>query len=144
MKLIAALLCGVVFGAGIVISGMSNPAKVINFFDLAGTFDASLLLVMVSALVTTFAGYRLLFGARVKPVYDDRFAVPTSKVIDAPLVLGATGFGVGWGITGFCPGGAVPALGFFDSRVVIFLAAMLAAMWATRLFREWQPKAATV
>lgn len=143
MKLIAALFCGVVFGSGIVISGMSNPAKVINFFDIAGTFDASLLLVMCSALATTFVGYRLVFGARANPVFDEKFTVPTSRVIDAPLVLGSAGFGVGWGITGFCPGGAVPALGFLDARVVIFLVAMLGAMYATRVFRESQSKAAT-
>ncbi len=142
MKLFAALICGVVFGSGIVISGMSNPAKVINFFDVAGTFDASLLLVMGSALATTFVGYRLLFGARAKPLLDEKYALPTSKIIDAPLVLGSIGFGVGWGITGFCPGGAIPALGFMDSRVVIFLAAMLAGMWATRTFRDRQPKTA--
>ena len=144
MRLLAALICGVVFGCGIVISGMSNPAKVINFFDVAGTFDASLLLVMGSALATTFIGYRLLFGAQSKPVYEVKYSLPTSKVIDSPLVLGSIGFGVGWGITGFCPGGAIPALGFMDSRVVIFLAAMLAGMWATRAFRERWPRVATV
>jgi uncharacterized protein len=136
MKLVAALLIGLIFGSGIVISGMSNPAKVINFFDLAGTFDPSLLLVMVSALATTFAGYRLVFRNRTAPILNDSFALPSNRVIDAPLVLGSAGFGVGWGITGFCPGGAVPALGFFDIRVVIFLAAMLAGMALARGLRN--------
>ncbi len=144
MRLFAALICGIVFGSGIVISGMSNPAKVINFFDVAGTFDASLLLVMCSALVTTFIGYRLVFGARAKPVYEDRFTLPTSKMIDAPLVLGAAGFGVGWGITGFCPGGAIPALGFMDLRVVIFLAAMLIGMALARQIRESSAKVVAI
>lgn len=136
MKLLAALLIGLVFGCGIVISGMSNPAKVMNFFDIAGSFDPSLLLVMVSALSVAFAGYRLVFGRMPKPLLDEAFSLPTSRVIDARLILGSAGFGVGWGITGFCPGGAIPALGFLDSRVVIFLAAMLGGMALARCLQS--------
>lgn len=143
MKLLAALICGVVFGLGIVISGMSNPAKVLNFFDLAGSFDPSLLLVMVSALVTAFVGYRLVFSARKSPLFEDEFPGPPGKTIDAPLILGSMGFGLGWGITGFCPGGAVPALGLLDARAFIFMAALLVGMAATRAYRAGRSRAAT-
>ncbi|MBO6718241.1 MAG: YeeE/YedE family protein [Rhizobiaceae bacterium] len=134
-KLISALLIGGVFGLGIALSGMANPAKVLNFFDIAGTWDPSLLVVMASALTVTAIGYRLVFGSQPKPVFDTRFDVPTNKSIDWQLVGGSVVFGIGWGVTGFCPGGAIPALGLGNTEAPIFVAAMAAGIAAAKLLK---------
>ena len=125
---------GIVFGTGIAISGMANPAKVLNFFDIAGTWDPSLALVMASALVIAAIGYRRVFK-RAKPLLDARFHLPSSRRIDMPLVLGSAVFGIGWGISGFCPGGAIPALGLSEPSAWIFVGSMLAGIAATRTVR---------
>jgi len=127
MKHIYTYLIGLVFGLGISISGMANPAKVLNFFDFAGTWDPSLAFVMGGALVTTFIGYRLFFGLQ-QPLFDASFRLPTARQIDSRLVGGAATFGIGWGIAGFCPGGALPALGTGRSEVFIFTAALVAGI----------------
>ena len=123
-RVISALGAGLVFGLGIAISGMGNPAKVLNFFDPFGTWDPSLAFVMGGALITTLIGYRVLFGRRSVPLFDAKFHLPTSKDIDARLVGGSALFGVGWGISGFCPGGAIPALGFAPWPTALFLISM--------------------
>lgn len=135
LRLTTSLLIGMVFGAGIVIGGMSNPAKVLNFFDIFGTWDPSLLLVMASALIVTFVGYRLILR-RTAPVFDRRFHLPTRRDIDLPLVGGAALFGLGWGISGFCPGGAIPALGLGEPQVPLFLTAMVGGMLTTMALRR--------
>jgi hypothetical protein len=132
MKLIYALFTGLVFGTGIAISGMMDPAKVLNFFDIAGTWDASLAFVMGGALVVAFIGYRLVWR-RSAPLFEDRFQVPTSSVIDGKLVGGSALFGIGWGIAGFCPGAAIPALGTGRWEVALFLAAVVAGFFLRRL-----------
>jgi uncharacterized membrane protein YedE/YeeE len=124
-KLIFSGLAGAVFGLGIAISGMANPAKVLNFFDLAGSWDPSLIFVMGGALVTTAIGYFLVFRARRAPLFDAGFHLPINKTIDARLIGGSAVFGVGWGIAGFCPGGAIPALGFGGVPVIAFVGAMV-------------------
>lgn len=123
-RILSALGAGLVFGIGIAISGMGNPAKVLNFFDLFGTWDPSLVFVMGGALITTAIGYRIMFGAKAAPVFDSKFHLPTNKTIDAKLVGGSALFGLGWGITGFCPGGAIPALGFAPWPTTLFLISM--------------------
>lgn len=123
-RILSALGAGLVFGIGIAISGMGNPAKVLNFFDLFGTWDPSLVFVMGGALITTAIGYRIMFGAKAAPVFDSKFHLPTNKTIDAKLVGGSALFGLGWGITGFCPGGAIPALGFAPWPTALFLISM--------------------
>ncbi|MGE0233222.1 MAG: DUF6691 family protein [Flavobacteriaceae bacterium] len=139
MKIFTALLSGIVFGIGIAISGMGNPAKVLNFFDPVGSWDPSLLLVMGGALVTTFIGYRLLFRLREKPLAEPSFAIPVSRRIDARLIGGSAVFGIGWGITGFCPGGAVPVLAIGYWEPLVFVLAMMVgiflAMAADRLIK---------
>ena len=124
MRLLSLYLTGLIFGVGISISGMSNPAKVINFFDFAGTWDPSLIFVMVSALVVTFIGYRFVLK-QPAPVMEQRFNLPTNRKLDARLIGGSAVFGIGWGIAGFCPGGALPALGTGQTSVLIFVAATL-------------------
>ena len=141
-KLVSAFLIGGVFGLGIAISGMANPAKVFNFFDLAGSWDPSLAFVMGGGLTVAFIGYRLLFAARKAPVLEAEFAFPARKRIDAELTGGAAIFGIGWGIAGFCPGGAVPALGLGYSETVIFLAAMIAGIVIARAIRTVLPQPA--
>jgi uncharacterized membrane protein YedE/YeeE len=124
-KLIYSGLIGAIFGLGIAISGMANPAKVLNFFDVAGSWDPSLIFVMGGALLTTALGYRLVFGAASKPLFDAEFHLPINKIIDARLIAGSATFGIGWGIAGFCPGGAIPALGFGGVSVIAFTGAMV-------------------
>ncbi len=131
MRLIALYLIGLVFGVGISISGMANPAKVLNFFDIAGSWDPSLAFVMGGALVTTFIGYRLVLR-RPAPLTEATFHLPTKTDLDARLIGGSALFGVGWGIAGFCPGGALPALGTGNPNVFVFVAALVAGMAAAR------------
>lgn len=142
-KLISSALIGGLFGLGIALAGMANPAKVLNFFDLAGTWDPSLAFVMGGALITTAIGYRLVFGAqfgiRAKPVFETAYQLPTKTQIDARLIGGSALFGIGWGIAGFCPGGAIPALGLLQTEVFVFLAAMIAGMIAARLILARMP-----
>ncbi|APF39534.1 YeeE/YedE family protein [Chelatococcus daeguensis] len=133
-RIALALLAGLVFGAGIAVSGMINPAKVLNFFDLAGSWDPSLAFVMGGALIVTAIGYRVVLQ-RPKPLLDETFHLPTARRIDLPLVSGAAVFGIGWGITGFCPGGAVPALGLGQPRALIFVTSMLAGIALARFLR---------
>ncbi len=131
MRFATTYLIGLVFGVGIAISGMMNPAKVLNFFDVAGMWDASLAFVMGGALVVTFAGYRLVLR-RAAPICEDRFALPTATRIDMRLIGGSAVFGVGWGLSGFCPGAVLPAIGTGLTPVFLFVAAMLAGMFAAR------------
>lgn len=135
MRLPAAYAIGLIFGVGISISGMANPAKVLNFFDIMGIWDPSLIFVMGGALVTTLIGYRLVFR-RAAPVLDGRFQIPTSRVVDARLVGGSALFGLGWGIAGFCPGGALPALGVGRWEVFAFVAAVAGGIILVRLVRS--------
>jgi uncharacterized membrane protein YedE/YeeE len=141
MHLILIYLIGVIFGTGIVMSGMANPAKVINFFDVAGSWDPSLIFVMGGALVVTAIGYRLVFG-RARPIFEGKFMVPTARNLDARLIGGSAVFGIGWGIAGFCPGGALPALGTGRIDVIAFVGAMLAGIFAARYLQSLsRPKA---
>ncbi|RST88186.1 YeeE/YedE family protein [Aquibium carbonis] len=141
-KILSAFAIGAVFGIGIAISGMANPAKVLNFFDVAGTWDPSLLFVMGGALATAAIGYRLLFGAREKPVFEAGYQLPTSRRIDAELIGGSAVFGIGWGISGFCPGGAIPALGLGYAETFIFIAAMMAGIVVARILKARTAQAA--
>lgn len=135
MKLFAAFLTGLLFGTGIMISGMANPAKVQNFFDVAGHWDPSLAFVMGGALITTAIGYRVILR-KPAPRMGSRFHLPSLQAIDTRLIAGAAIFGIGWGIAGFCPGGALPALGTLDPSVLIFTAAMVAGMICARVLRQ--------
>lgn len=132
MKYLSSLLIGAIFGIGIVISGMGNPAKVQNFFDLFGIWDPSLMFVMGGALLVFLPGYFLLVRRTSKPILETEFRLPERKAIDMRLVAGSAVFGVGWGVVGFCPGGAIPMVGTLDGRVLLFIAAMAAGMLIAR------------
>jgi uncharacterized membrane protein YedE/YeeE len=131
MKIVVIYFIGLIFGLGISISGMANPSKVLNFFDIAGTWDPSLAFVMAGAVIVAGIGYKLVFR-RSRPVFEPAFNVPTSRVIDTKLVAGSAVFGVGWGIAGFCPGAALPVVGTGRSDVLIFFVALMAGILIAR------------
>ena len=115
----------------LLVAGMANPAKVLNFFDIAGTWDPSLVFVMGGAVVVAFFGYRIVLR-RPAPVLDAKFHLPDNPRIDARLLGGSALFGIGWGIAGFCPGGALPALGTGQIDVFVFVAALIAGIFAAK------------
>ena len=123
----AALVSGLVFGLGLAVSGMMNPAKVVGFLDVAGDWDPTLAFVMVGALLVAVPAYRFI-PRRGRPVLEGEFSLPKKKAVDAPLLGGSALFGVGWGLVGFCPGPALAALGTGLLPVFAFVAAMLAGM----------------
>ena len=131
MEKISASIAGLLFGAGLAISGMVNPMKVLNFLDIFGTHDFTLVFVMGGGLITAMIGYQLLFK-RGKPFFADRFDLPGTTLIDAKLVGGAALFGLGWGISGVCPGPAIAGLVFGNSLSFIFVIAMAAGILAAR------------
>lgn len=139
---IAALIAGLVFGLGLVISQMVNPAKVIAFLDIFGNWDPSLAFVMGGALIVTVIGYRLAWMRR-KPVFEERFQVPSNRKIDTRLAIGAVLFGIGWGLVGLCPGPAIAALTIGGIKAAGFLGAMALGMVMFQLFdRIRKPTAA--
>lgn len=127
MRIASALIVGLLFGLGLTISRMIDPAKIIAFLDVAGTWDPSLLVVMASALAAAFVGYRIVL-AREKPLYEPSFQLPTKTVIDRPLIVGSALFGAGWGLAGLCPGPAISAAALGAPPIYLFLFAMLAGM----------------
>ncbi len=131
-RALAGLLAGLLFGAGLALSGMINPAKVVAFLDIAGAWDPSLAFVMIGAVAITAAGYQLSF-LRTRPLFDAGFTLPTREDIDARAVGGAAIFGIGWGIGGYCPGPALAGLGFAATETVAFVAAMVVGMILARL-----------
>jgi uncharacterized membrane protein YedE/YeeE len=137
----SAFIIGMVFGLGITVSGMINPAKVLNFFDLAGNWDPSLAFVMGGGLMTAMVGYRLVFGGLQKPLLAAEFTRKATGGIDRRLIGGAAVFGAGWGIAGFCPGGSIPALGLLDPKAFIFVAAMIAGIVVARAAKAKLPGA---
>ena len=130
---------GLVFGLGLIISGMTDPGKVLGFLDLAGLWDPSLALVMGGAVLVGLLAFTLA-RKRTTSVLGDPMQLPTERQIDRRLVLGSLAFGVGWGIAGFCPGPAIVSLGAGEPKAVVFVLAMLAGMGAF----EWLEMRKTV
>ncbi len=126
-RIFVALLAGTLFGLGLAVSGMMNPAKIVGFLDVAGDWDPTLAFVMGGALLVTIPAFRLILG-RPRPILADGFALPTRSALDGRLLGGAALFGVGWGLSGFCPGPAVAALVTGLTPVFAFVAAMVAGM----------------
>lgn len=127
-QVLAALLSGSVFGVGLAWSGMTDPARVLGFLDLAGDWDPTLLLVMAGALAVAAPAFRLVLG-RPGPLLGGAFHLPGKTRIDAPLLTGAAIFGIGWGLAGLCPGPALAGLVTGSPQVVVFVLAMLAGQW---------------
>ncbi|WP_037227538.1 DUF6691 family protein [Roseobacter sp. GAI101] len=134
MRILISYPIGLIFGVGISISGMANPAKVLNFFDVAGTWDPSLGFIMGCALIVTFIGYRYVLK-RPAPYLSTGLQLPTRRDLDLHLIGGSAVFGVGWGIAGFRPGGVPPAIGTFRTEVLIFVAALLSGIVAYKLLQ---------
>ena len=130
--LVPALIVGIVFGAGLALSDMVNPARVQAFLDVAGDWDPTLMFVMGAALVPSAIAYRFRRGMR-RPLLGDGFAIPEGRLLDRPLLVGAAMFGIGWGLVGFCPGPAVAGLVLGAWQPWLFAAAMLAGMVLHRL-----------
>ena len=135
MRTATGFIAGVVFGAGLLVSQMTNPAKVRAFLDVTGAWDPSLALVMAGAVAVFGAAYWLSRRRAAHPVFGERFHVPDSQAVDARLIGGSLLFGAGWGLSGFCPGPAVVSAGFGDARVWVFLASTVAGVL---LFRRWR------
>jgi uncharacterized membrane protein YedE/YeeE len=132
MRALASLVCGFIFGAGLFISGMISPDKVLGFLDVlaipSGNWDPSLAIVMGVALVVTAGGYTL--ARRRTPLLEAANQWPTQKLIDRPLVVGSVLFGIGWGLVGLCPGPAIENLATLSPPVILFVVAMAVGMLA--------------
>lgn len=135
LKLLTAFAIGLLFGIGILISGMANPAKVLNFFDLFGTWDPSLAFVMGGALTVSFIGYRLIFRMK-KPFLAQSFFLPTRSDLDSRLIGGSAIFGIGWGISGICPGGLLPALSLGRIEPIYALVGVLVGIAGAKLLTK--------
>ena len=139
MRALASLFCGYVFGLGLLISGMIKPSKVLGFLDLfaipSGNWDPSLAVVMAAALAVAATGYALLRSRT--PLFDTQFRWPTLTAVDAPLVVGAALFGIGWGLVGLCPGPAIENLATLSPPLLVFVVAMAVGMVAHHF---WQAR----
>ena len=127
MQIVTALMAGLLFGIGLIVSGMTDPAKVIGFLDLAGKWDPSLALVMAGAIAVSFIPFQLA-ARRSSALLGEPMRLPTATSIDRRLVLGSLAFGAGWGLAGYCPGPALASLASGGGKPMIFTLAMLAGM----------------
>ena len=138
MQIFMALIVGLIFGLGLILSGMTNPAKVIGFLDLAGHWDPSLGFVMAGAIAVSFVPFRLAKG-RSRALLGGPIRLPTATDIDRRLVLGSVAFGTGWGLAGYCPGPALTSLLSGGTKPLVFVLAMLAGMVVFELL-QWRPR----
>lgn len=127
MKALTGLLCGLIFGAALAMSGMTDTAVVLGFLDLFGAWNPSLAFVMGGAVLVTLVAFRFVLKMD-KPLLNKKFFLPASTVIDGKLLGGAAIFGIGWGVYGYCPGPAMSAMAYLDTNTFIFVGAMLAGM----------------
>jgi uncharacterized membrane protein YedE/YeeE len=139
MAVLTSLLAGLLFGLGLILSGMANPAKVLGFLDLTGAWDPSLAFVMVGAIAVGAVAFAVA-GKRRVSFMGMPMRLPQARQIDRRLVLGSTLFGIGWGIAGFCPGPALVALGMRQPKALVFVAAMLAGMAVFEAVERWRAR----
>lgn len=125
--LVISLISGSIFGFGLIVSGMSNPARVLNFLDWSQRWDPTLALVMGGAIAVALPGFYWV-RKRQKPLFADEFEIPQNREIDTKLIIGASLFGIGWGIGGFCPGPGIVAAMTLQGDVLLFVLAMVAGM----------------
>jgi uncharacterized protein len=135
MPILTSLLAGLVFGIGLILSGMADPAKVLGFLDLAGRWDPSLAFVMAGAIGVGLAAFAVA-GRRTTSLLGAPMRLPASRHVDTRLVAGSALFGVGWGIAGFCPGPALTALAMGQPKSIVFVLAMLAGMGVFELLER--------
>ncbi|MFP5345323.1 MAG: DUF6691 family protein [Gammaproteobacteria bacterium] len=134
---LAAFLLGLLFALGLGVAGMTQPAKIIAFLDVTGNWDPSLLLVMASATLVYFLSYRWI-TRRHAPILAEKFALPAAKHIDARLITGSVLFGIGWGLSGYCPGPALAALPGLAPNTIVFVLSMLAGMLLFKWSGAWR------
>jgi uncharacterized membrane protein YedE/YeeE len=139
MLMIASLFCGLVFGAGLLISGMVQPTKVLAFLDIFGAWDPSLAVVMAAALAVSVPGFRLA-RRRARPVLAPECLWPTKTGLDRSLITGSTLFGIGWGLVGLCPGPALENLATLSPAVIVFVVAMAAGMALHDFWQTYRPR----
>jgi uncharacterized membrane protein YedE/YeeE len=139
MLMIASLVCGLIFGAGLLISGMVQPAKVLGFLDIFGAWDPSLAVVMVAALAVSIPGF-MLARRHGRPILAAQSFWPTRMDLDRSLVIGSALFGIGWGLVGLCPGPALENLATLSPPVIVFVIAMAAGMTLHDFWQKRQPK----
>jgi uncharacterized protein len=135
MPIVTSLLAGLIFGLGLILSGMADPAKVLGFLDLAGAWDPSLALVMAGAIAVGLVAFTLAKG-RARSLLGLDMQLPENTTLDRRLVLGSLLFGIGWGVAGFCPGPALVALGMGELKAAVFVLAMLTGMGAFALLER--------
>lgn len=135
MLILTSLLAGLLFGLGLIVAGMTNPAKVIGFLNLAGPWDPSLAFVMAGAIAVGTVAF-LIARRRAVSLLGAAMQLPSTRDIDRRLVLGSLVFGVGWGLAGFCPGPGLVALGMGEFKALVFVAAMLVGMGAFELLER--------
>jgi len=133
--ILSSLAVGIIFGFGLGVSEMINPARVIGFLDVAGHWDATLLFVMGGALAVTVPLYPLILR-RSRPILARDFALPTKKAVDKPLIVGAAIFGIGWGLGGFCPGPALAGVSSGNPSLILFIVVMVAGQWIAGLISD--------
>ncbi|MGY4878724.1 DUF6691 family protein [Vreelandella aquamarina] len=133
MKMLMGYVAGLLFGLGLAISGMTDPSRVLGFLDIAGAWDPTLMFVLGGAVITSFIGYRLVFK-RSAPLFGERFQLPTRKDLDVRLLGGAALFGIGWGLSGYCPGPAIASISGASLPLIAMLVAMVAGWFAARRF----------
>ena len=138
MYILASLLAGLVFGIGLIVSGMANPAKVLDFLDLAGSWDPSLAFVMAGAIGVGLVPFAFA-KRRTLSFLGTEMALPQARHVDRRLVGGGLLFGIGWGIAGFCPGPALVALGMGETKAVVFVVAMLVGMGVFEALERRKP-----
>jgi hypothetical protein len=137
MWIIAPLFCGLIFGAGLLISGMVQPTKVLGFLDILGAWDPSLAVVMAAALAVSVPGF-MLVNQRPRPWLAKQYFWPSTSEIDLPLMAGAALFGIGWGLVGLCPGPALESLATLSPGVIVFVVAMAAGMALHDAVQKWR------
>ncbi|MDL2405895.1 YeeE/YedE family protein [Rhizobium calliandrae] len=131
-RILVSILCGILFGVGLVVSDMVNPGRVLAFLDVSGAWDPTLAFVMGGALIPSSVAYAIR-RRRIRPAFDTEFHVPASRTIDGRLVSGAVLFGLGWGLVGLCPGPAIASLVTGRWETIVFAVAMLVGMFAYHL-----------
>ncbi len=131
LKTLMGYIAGLVFGLGLAVSGMTDPARVLGFLDLFGAWDPTLMFVLGGAVVTNFIGYRLVLR-RPNPVFGERFQLPTRTDLDGRLIGGAALFGIGWGLSGYCPGPAFASIGGLTLPLLAMLVAMVVGWFLAR------------
>jgi len=138
MRSLAAAICGIVFGAGLAVSGMTNPAKVLGFLDFTGRWDPTLAFVMGGALAVSAVGFAVVRRS-ARPWFAEAFSLPARRDFDRDLIVGAALFGVGWGLVGLCPGPALASLWRTSGEVFLFVGAMLGGVLLHRLPAQRRP-----